>query len=67
MTQIVAALGADACAAPALAAAKALAETLDAAVTALHVGDGGAPGLEALANAARVEFVRPAALPSSRS
>ena len=66
MTQIVAALGADACAAPVLAAAKALAEMLDAAVVALHVGDGGAPGLEALANAARVEFRQARGAPLER-
>ena len=56
MTNVIAALGADACAAPVLATAKALAEMLDAAVVALHVGEGGAPSPEALAKAARVEF-----------
>ena len=66
MTQIIAALGADACAAPVLAAAKALAEMLDAGVVALHVGDGGAPGLEALAKAARVEFRQARGAPLER-
>ena len=56
MTNVIAALGADACAAPVLATAKALAEMLDAAVVALHVGEGEAPSPEALAKAARVEF-----------
>jgi len=56
MTKVIAALGADACAAPVLATATALADMLDAAVVALHVGDGGVPRPEALAKAARVEF-----------
>ena len=56
MTNVIAALGADACAQPVLATAKALADMLDATVVALHVGEGGAPSPEALAKAARVEF-----------
>jgi nucleotide-binding universal stress UspA family protein len=56
MTKVVAALGADACAAPVLAAANALADMLDATVVALHVGEDGVPSPEALANAARVEY-----------
>jgi len=56
MTRVVAALGADSCAAPVLATAKALADMLDATVLALHVGEGESP--EALATAARVEFRR---------
>jgi nucleotide-binding universal stress UspA family protein len=56
MTNIIAALGADACAAPVLAAANALADMLDATVVALHVGEDGVPSPEALANAARVEY-----------
>ena len=56
MTNVIAALGADACAGPVLATAKTLADMLDARVVALHVGEGGAPSPEALANAAQVEF-----------
>jgi len=54
MTKVVAALCADACAAPVLATAKALADILAATVVALHVGEAETP--EALAKAARVEF-----------
>jgi nucleotide-binding universal stress UspA family protein len=54
MTKVVAALGADACAAPVLATAKALADMLDATVVAVHVAE--APSLEALAKAARVRY-----------
>ena len=39
-----------------LATARALADMLDAAVVAMHVGEDGVPSPEALANAARVEF-----------
>ena len=56
MTRVVAALGADSCAAPVLATAKALADMLDTTVLALHVGEAESP--EALATAARVEFRR---------
>ena len=56
MTNVIAALGADACAAPVLATAKTLADMLDATVVALHVGEDRLPALEALAKAARVEF-----------
>jgi len=63
MTKVVAALGADACAAPVLATAKALADMLDATVLALHVGEGGAPSPEALAKAARVEFRQTRGIP----
>lgn len=56
MTNVIAALGADACAAPVLATAKTLADMLDATVVALHVGEAGVPSPEALAHAARVEF-----------
>jgi nucleotide-binding universal stress UspA family protein len=63
MTNVIAALGADACAAPVLATAKTLADMLDATVVALHVGEGVAPSPEALANAARVEFRHPRGTP----
>jgi len=56
MTNVIAAIGADACAQPVLAAANALADMLDATVVALHVGEDGVPSPEALANAARVEY-----------
>jgi nucleotide-binding universal stress UspA family protein len=56
MTNVIAALGADACAAPVLATAKALADMLDATVVALHVEEDDAPSPEALANEAQVEF-----------
>ncbi len=56
MTNVIAALGADACAAPVLATAKALADMLDATVVALHVEQDDAPSPEALANEAHVEF-----------
>jgi len=56
MTIVIAALGADACAAPVLATATAVADMLDAAVVVLHVADGRVPGPESLAKAARVEF-----------
>jgi nucleotide-binding universal stress UspA family protein len=56
MTNVIAALGADACAQPVLAAARALADMLDATVVVLHVGEDGVPSPEGLANAAGVEF-----------
>jgi nucleotide-binding universal stress UspA family protein len=56
MTNVIAALGADACAQPVLAAANALADMLDATVVALHVGEDGVPSPEALAKTARVEY-----------
>ena len=58
MTKVIAALGADACAAPVLATTTALADMLDATVLALHVGEDGVQSPEALAQAARVEFRR---------
>ena len=63
MTNVIAALGADACAQPVLATAKTLADMLDATVVALHVGEGGAPSPEALAKAARVEFRQTRGIP----
>jgi Universal stress protein family len=56
MTNVIAALGADACAAPVLATAKAVADMLDGTVVALHVEEDDAPSPEALANAAQVKF-----------
>jgi len=64
MTKVVAALGADACAAPVLDTAKALADMLDATVVALHVGE--APSPKALAKAARVEFRQARGAPLER-
>jgi nucleotide-binding universal stress UspA family protein len=56
VTTVIAAVAADACAAPVLATAVALADMLDATVLALHVREDGVPSLEALTKAARVDL-----------
>ena len=66
MTNVIAALGADACAAPVLATATALAHMLDATVVALHVGEDGVSSSQALAKAARVEFRQTRGTPLER-
>ncbi|HYB30958.1 MAG TPA: universal stress protein [Solirubrobacteraceae bacterium] len=66
MTNVIAAVGADTCAAPVLATANALADMLDATVMALHVEERNVPSLEALAKASRAEYRRVRGAPLER-